>query len=526
MNTSEAYTPISDDVVSRALKAKTYVKQAYNQQVYSPGSLVSLDIPSLPQFFVPSLSWHEWELSVNYTANNLDATTGGGGSINAGVIALSQFFPHCAILRSQIISSNGQSISNIQNYAQLHMAKVLLSGIDANVKRMNLTNVNVNWTPYANSLSARAEPYVMGSYSSSQKNIVATGTGTCKLTVNTQFGMLPIFELDSLIDLASMSSQTRSSFRFEAYLDIQQNWITAKSSGTNTGGGSGAGAPTLDITSVEIRPSFYMCLLQPTIELASVVQKLVNDNSFIIPVTSYLTQTAVLSGNQKQLGLTCYVDEESVGAVYCIHQLSVASHPLTAVWDAVNNFTSAHVQTFQITAGGSYFPSYSPITRSDAAAASGVPINNFDAIQFQRHVLNIKTDVDVGTGTMITPKFFNTTVALPTVTDVANTLQLTSSECAVDFFIGYSFETGAVGAYSGFNMRANGGTFTVNLTYNASQNVPNCSVYVYSEFDRAYLLTVGGLIYLTKDQYRASVASMSPRSEELLNKLLHISGAY
>lgn len=518
------YSPLSNDVISRALKAKTYSKQQFNQTTYTPGSLIAIDIPSLPQFWVPSMSWFQWDLIVNYTSNNLDATSGGAGS-NSGSILVSQLFPHCAIIRSNVISSNGQSISNIQGYAQIHMIKVLQSSMDMNVNRMNLININPNWFPYAADLSARASPYTMGTFQQgvpTQRNIVATGTGNCTLTINTQFGMLPIFSLDSLIDLASMASQTRSAMRLEFQMDIQTNWLTTVTTGTQTGGGSGAGVPTLVINSVQIRPTYTMCLLQPTVQLAAAVAKLINSNNFLIPITSYLTQPSVISGNQKATTIRAYVDEEDLSASYIVHQLSTANYPFQAAWDAPNNFTHAHVTAIQLQSGGAYFPSYGPIVRSDLATAAGIGLNNFDAIEFQRHFLNCKTDVGERMGTMITPAFYNSCLAEPNI--VTNSLAQ-SANPSVDFVVAYSFESGTAGMFSGFNVRANGGTYDTQITYNPAVAVPNCNVQVFSEYGRVYALTTGGLIYLTYDQVLAKLSTMSPNAQELLDKILHISSA-
>lgn len=524
------FAPLSSDVLCRALRAKTYSKQQWDQQNWTPGSLMTISIPSLPQFWVPSASWFEFNLSVGYTTNNLDAVLTPPG-VNSGKILVSQFFPHSACVRTNVLSSNGQTISNIQNYAQIHMAKVLLCGMDSNVSRMNLMNVNPTWQPYAASSSAasRQSPYQMGAYlggDPTSQNLVPNGTGVCNMTVNTQMGMLPIFQLDALIDLASMASQTRSSLQLQMQMDVQANWLATNITGASTTGGTGTGAPTISLGTVLIQPFYYMCLIQPTVQLQMAVGKLINSNNFLLPIESYLTNLLPLLNNAKNLSVRAFADEESISSCYVCQQLTL---PFNSAWDAPNNFTSAHIQTFQITSGGAYFPSYGPMMRSDASNAGFTDaLNNFDAIQFFRHLLNVKSDAGETKGVMITPLYYHNTVASPTIvttgagTGVGNTLMIGNNS---DFIIAYSFETGCKGTYTGFNCRANGGTYDVNMTYNVSATVPNAQVYVFTEYMRVYALTVGGLIYLTLDQFRAKINDMDPRYENLLNMLLHISMA-
>lgn len=520
---AEDYPFIDSDVICRSLKSKTFSKQIFDQPSYNPNTLMAINLPSLPNFWLPSSSWFEFTLSINYTSNNLDATTGGAGT-NSGTLSVAQMFPHSSIIRANVVSSNGQSIANIMQYAQVHLLKVLECGMDSNVTRMNLMNVNANWQPYTANYQARCLPYTAGIYIANgnglNQNIVPTGTGTCLLTTNTQFGMLPIFQLDALLDLSSMASQTRSSLRLELLIDLQANFIASSVTGTQTGGGTGSGVPTLVINSVTIAPVYYMCLLQPTIQLQNAAARLINENSFLVPIQSYLTNTAVNNANNKYVTCRAFADEESVSSLYVVHQLANNSPVnFNSQWDMNNLFSHCHVTGFQITSGGSYFPSYSPMQRQDAYQASGDAINNFDAIQFFRHLQNTKSDKGDTTGSMITPLFYNSTIATPTFSGGSLTI---GNSC--DFYIAYSFETGCSGAFSGYDCRANGGVMDANINYNGGATVPSCNIYVFTEYMRAYALTTGGLLYFSKSQYQAKVNTMSAAALNLLNKLLHLSG--
>lgn len=156
-----------------------------------------------------------------------------------------------------------------------------------------------------------------------------------------------------------------------------------------------------------------------------------------------------------------------------------------------------------------YFPSYSSINRSDSASATvtSAGLNRNDAIQFFRHFLNVKTDKGLTKGIMVTPAYYHSV----------------NPATSFDFVIGYSFETGCQGSFSGFNIRENSGALDVNITYNPVGGATAGTVYMFGVFRRIYLLTVGGLLYITKSQYLSKIGEMDARAEDLLNKLLHIS---
>ncbi len=468
------FQTLSDDVICRSLKAKTYIRQQFDSPFYNvANSLMTLNVPSLPSFWAPDKGFFQFEYEINYTSSNDCAT---------GRIWMSQNAPHSNITNLRCISSNGSQIANIQSYNLVHKANALLTGSDANLNRVLLSNIADDATGYA--AGDRKGPYIVN-----RTPIAGAATATAKINVCTSLGLVPIFNSPSLLDLSSMSSQTRSACQLQLQTGNLTDFITTSTS-----------AGTITINSVIVKPVYYMCILDGTDALRQAVSRMIFSDMFLVPIESYLTNQTSVPQSTKNISLRAYADEESVAHQLYIHQTNA---PFTDTFDKPNCFSNLSMVSLQSQVGGFYYPSFGPITR---------PFNGEDkkdAVQFANFVLDVKQDSDNSeTGTMINSNSYNRT----------------SGTDDYDYFAGYSYLNGCQAFYSGLNVRASGGVLDTNIKYEPVSGAKADGVLtIFTKYERIYVLSPSGLNYITKDQYLEKINAMSASQESLLNQLLNIS---